>query len=280
MSASVALSQRESALNLILVLRAHTLLGLWLGLGLKLPYEVYIPISLLACLAHQRCISEWIHESAHLNFVTGRKWNDLWTHLLLGVFFMNDIKQHRYAHSIHHRQRIFFQPEDGDTCHLTVRTKRDLIQGVLSDLSGFSAIKMFTSRESAEKSPKTPGLKLAFLIAHVSIALMLWRVGLILPYSIYMACLGTLYPLMNRIRVYAQHSDFTQKWPACESTVSRDMAPTLLGRLFFTSDLMRFHLQHHLKPSAPFRQLGHGVNPEPISHLLNLREVYRRLANE
>ena len=271
------LSSRDSTLNILLVLRTHTFLFLWLFFGLKLPVELYVPLSLLACLIHQRAISEWIHESAHFNFVRNRAWNDRWTHVLLGVFFLNDIRQHRYGHAVHHRQSTFFQPSDGDTWHLTARTRSELRNGALRDLFGMTAIQLLASRQNGERTPSTRGLKVVYVLVHGLIAAGLWWSGFLLPYVLYIGCVGTLYPFMNRLRVYAQHANSRSSEATMNTNLSRDMRPNWLDRLFFTSDLMRLHRQHHLKPSVPFRLLSETGEVEAISHFGHFLQVYRQL---
>jgi fatty acid desaturase len=65
----------------------------------------------------------------------------------------------------------------------------------------------------------------------------------------------TLYPLSNRIRVYATHGDVTQENSMMNTEVAVNVLSPVYERIFFGNRMMMYHHEHHLKPNLPFRKV-------------------------
>jgi fatty acid desaturase len=274
------LDPSESRRNFWLLLSHHAALALWFAWGNRLPLPIYVVLSILACLIHQRALSEWIHEAAHFKFVLGRKRNDRWIDRLAGVFFLSRITTHRKGHLEHHRLRQFFDDADPDTHLLRVRTRRDFRRAMLKDLTGLTALKMFSVRHGEKPSGSSPGLW-PFLAAHIGMAGLLFLAGRIEICFFYYVTLGCLYPLLNRLRVYGQHLSL-----AGDGGVSRTIDAGFWDRLFFTSPRMLYHYEHHRFPAAPYRALPDLCERKGDTTVFStsrwwvLNEVYRALPEQ
>lgn len=252
----------EGMRNLLLLVGAHAaLVTFWLlvsatplGLGLVLAAPI-------ACVLHQKAMSEWLHEAAHWNFLPDRKWNDRIIQLLAGTLFLDDIEVHRERHFIHHRRGRFFAGADLEATRLDAHAPRDVVVGILRDLCGLTALSAIMERSDAlgdrpiTCARRQARIVLGSLMTYVSATLLLahfapvpaWStstgvsaVPAWIPAPLYLATLATIYPLFNRFRAYVRHA----------------VDPTsLVDRVFVTSKVVLFHAEHHAHPTLPFRQL-------------------------
>ena len=199
------LQTRHGVLNVLSMIADHTLLLVWFVFAADfVGWFVYLPASLLACLIHQRAMSEWIHEGAHFNLTPHRRWNDRLTNLLAGVWFLMPVTRFRATHFAHHAKAAFFVADDPDTEFLELDTKRAFPRAVWRDLCGITILGQFR-RFGAKASADAPGWRGTAPAEQGSLlgtALALGRLDVPL---LYYGTLGTLYPLLNRLRVYAQH---------------------------------------------------------------------------
>ena len=267
----------HSLLNLAHTLICHcALAALCLAAAVQ---PLLIPIVFIACLIHQKVVSEWMHEGAHYNFFTGQDANDALLNILLCPFFMEEIKFHRAKHLRHHQVGRYFVADDPDTNSLPIEDRKGLWQGLIADLTGRTAVRAVLGVSNAPTSKGyTPGLwqKLyspLFALMHISFLLLCLvlvlrapaytaasvptRAGLIF-WSCYLLSLITLYPALNRLRVYCQHFSLDSNGVTSVegSKVSRTIDAGFLDRVVFNSARMLFHYEHHAKPSVPYRDLG------------------------
>jgi fatty acid desaturase len=294
----------DALTNVLLLVLAHAaLLAFWavlctvpFGLGLL----AVLPI---ACVLHQKAMSEWLHEAAHWNFLPSRVWNDRVIQVLAASLFLDDIEEHRRKHFTHHQRRGFFVAEDLDTAALAVRTRGDVLRGLLRDVTGMTALAAIAERSEVgrarpiARAQRQMRLLLASATAYVSVTLVLalamptpihgaapaWALG-----PVYLVTLATLYPVFNRLRVYAQHAEVAASGSiAAGSVASRSILVdrfSLLDRIFVSSKVMLFHAEHHQHPTLPFRQLERLTTPhdEDInrfarSRIALLTRLYREL---
>jgi len=211
-------------------------------------------------------MSEWVHESAHFNILINKKINDLFTNFFISVIFGLNIADHRHSHFIHHKLTEFFNENDPDTGFLMVKTKRQLKLSLLQDILGITALKMFYGRSKLKKPIIKRNLNILFFVYlfcfHTTIMYVLYIKGLWQYYVIYYTTLGTIYPFVNRIRVYGQHIEIDKNGIGNleSSSTSRSIKGGFFYKLFFTSDLMTYHNEHHKKASIPYRGLRKMCN--------------------
>jgi fatty acid desaturase len=279
------LRTRHGVLNVLHILREHALLLAWFIVAPRfLPWFVYVPGSLFACLVHQRAMSEWIHEGAHYNLWPTRRVNDVLTDVLAGVWFLMPVSVYRATHFAHHAKADFFVPDDPDTEFLDVETRRDFQRGVLRDLCGLTILRQFLRFD--EKAPDKHLLwRGGAALVHVGVIAVAWWFGRLDIPILYYVTLATLYPLLNRLRVYGQHVTLDPSGASQfrDSATSRTIDAGWFDRILHTSPRLMYHHEHHAYPHLPYRALrglvdhDGDVNRYTRRRVVVLRAVYRGL---
>ncbi len=275
----------HGALNVAHVLATHALLIGWFWLGYEfLSLAAYIALSLPVCLVHQRAMSEWIHEGAHLNLVPNRRWNDRLTDAMCGFWFVLPVRVYREIHFQHHRKPDFFVADDPDTVFLRIDSRRAFWLGVLRDLSGLTVLRQLGRFNELAPTGERRRRALTVLgpVLVVGIAFALGRLDAAL---LYYFTLATLYPLLNRLRTYAQHATIDERTASRfeGSVASRTVDAGLMDRIVHTSPRLLYHHEHHLYPHLPYRALRHVLEPSDDpnrysrSRWRTLRAIYRGL---
>jgi len=256
------LGRRHAVLNSGWLLAMHTTLfaALW-----WLP----APLALVVCVIHQRMLSEWFHEATHWNLLPDRAWNDRVCDLLIGPFNGTRVRSNRPGHFRHHAAREFFVPDDPDTAKAAATTRRELWSGVLRDLTGQTALGAYlrASVGDGDRSGSDWTWFGGLALLHgagfaTTVAAGRWEL-----YPLYFGSLLTLYPLANRVRLYAQHAaldpDGTVRLNG--STVSRTVHAGLLEQLLLHGPMIMYHHEHHARPVLPYRALraiaGRSADP-------------------
>jgi fatty acid desaturase len=254
----------HATVNVLHVLATHGLLVTWFWLGHRLlPLFVYVPLSVLASLVHQRAMSEWLHEGAHWNLVANRRWNDRLTNGLAGFWFALPVRVYRAIHFAHHGKYDFFVPEDPDTAFLTVDSRRAFWLAVLRDVSGLTILRQVRRFEASDL---VPGVELrarvVTIAVHLGILALCFETGRLDAALLYYGTLATLYPLLNRLRTYGQHVTLAQSGRSifAGSRTSRTIDAGFIDRILHTSPRLMWHHEHHLYPNLPYRALKHVVS--------------------
>ncbi|GAB4370570.1 MAG: fatty acid desaturase family protein [Kiloniellaceae bacterium] len=245
---------------------------LWLYMGAGLSAYFYIPATIFFSGMLYRYLSEWLHEGIHYNIHPDRNINEFVSGWLLAPLMGTPLKQIRKAHFVHHGATQYFGDDDPDTRYLRIRSRSGFFKGVISDISGLSALsvywavvlrKVFTPRPRQNEDGSANSIG-AFLIDYVPVAsinALLLAVAVLtvsLP-QLLMTYAGLLcvYPVLSRLRAYGQHLPLSADghWMAEASTGARSVEGTLWDRLFIASRLMLYHHEHHLYPALPYRAL-------------------------
>jgi len=250
---------QHGALNLLQLLGLHgaLLAWLWAGRGL-VPWAAFLPLSVFACLLHQRQLSEWYHEATHWNLFPGHRWNDLCANLLIAPLNGVPVSGNRPGHFRHHAVSAFFGPDDPDTRAAAARTRQELRAGLLRDVAGITAWRAFRDASQAGTSPaRRAGWFVLLAALHAGGLLACLSAGRVDIYPLYFGTLLTLYPIANRLRLYAQHAQFDAAGAPllAGSSASRSFHSGLLERLILHSQVIVYHHEHHAAPSLPFREL-------------------------
>jgi fatty acid desaturase len=258
------LTRRHGALNVLHLLATHVLLIAWFWLGGRfLPVAAYVPLSLVACIIHQRAMSEWIHEGAHFNLVPNRRWNDRLTNALAGIWFALPVRVYRETHFAHHRKDVFFVPDDPDTAFLELHSRGAFWRAILSDITGLTILRQFRRFEVNESRASERKVLAVAAVANLALIVVAYIFGRFEAPFLYYFSLVTLYPLLNRLRTYSQHVTIAASGSVvfAGSTASRTIDAGLLDRIIHTSRLLMNHHEHHLNPHLPYRALRHLVEP-------------------
>jgi fatty acid desaturase len=216
--------------------------------------------------------------------------------LLAGTFFLEGIDEHRRRHFTHHRRKGFFVETDLDTASLAVHSQRDVLRGVARDLVGLTALSAVSDRRrhavdgNVVHARRHARVVVCGAVGYLAVTLFLAWIApgpAAIAAPIYLLTLATVYPLFNRIRVYAQHAEVGERGTViAASTASRTVVVdrwSLLDRIFVSSKVMLFHAEHHEHPALPFRQLEQlavpstDVNRHAASRLALLARLYDAL---
>ena len=224
----------------------------------------------LVAALHQRFVSEWFHEATHWNLVPDRRWNDRLGDVLLGLLFGARLATNRVGHFEHHDQPDFFHPDDPDTAAAVVGSRRELRRALLRDLLGLTGLRQYLGIVTRGRSvPSASSVTVGWfgLLAAVhgpGFAATIWA-GRWEIYPLYFGSLLTLYPLVNRIRLYGQHAaiDDNGRGFLAGSDVSRTIFGNALEKLLLNSPVMMYHHQHHVWPHLPWRALRQVAKPSP-----------------
>lgn len=219
---------------------------------------------LAACWIHRKELSEWMHEGVHFNFFPHRTWNDRLLNALAGWLFFEELSLHRARHFVHHRDVGYFQSADPETGPLNIQTQSDFWKGVLQDIGGFTALRAiqasqgnYASRKCLKKNQRFRIL--SFVIHSALITSLLTGFGArgAALVGLHFFSLVSLYPLLNRIRVYSQHLEIAPngRTLARGSRTSRTLETSVLDRIALHSRVMMYHWEHHHFPTLHYRQL-------------------------
>ena len=237
----------------LLAMHATVVAALWLA-----PPAVAI----IVCVIHQRLLSEWFHEATHWNLLPDRRWNDRVADLLIGPFNGTRVQSNRPGHFQHHAAQAYFLPEDPDTAKAAATSRRELRQGLLRDLTGQTALSAFTRAAGTRTTGNTSGSSEwlwlgALALLHgagfaATVAAGRWEL-----YPLYFGSLLTLYPVANRLRLYAQHAEIAPDGTVHlnGSTASRTCQAGLLEQVLLHGPMIMYHHEHHARPVLPYRAL-------------------------
>lgn len=266
------LAAGDAARNAAYVAGMHAALALWLfGASPLLPTALFVAATPLVCVVHQRFLSEWFHEATHWNFVPDRRWNDRLANLLMGLWIGTSIENHRIDHFRHHARRDFFRPDDPETAEGIAESRRELVRGLLLDLCGVSAVRKFWRVASRGSSGAGGGSSAAGGRSWLALVALVHGVGFTATlalghpavYPLYYGTLLTLYPVVNRIRLYGQHAGIRPdgKGFLVGSEVSRTIHAGRLEQLLLNCPVIMYHHEHHLRPQLPYRALRATAAP-------------------
>lgn len=245
---------------------------IWLHFGAKLTVYFYIPATIVFAGIIYRYLSEWLHEGIHYNIHPDRKINEMISGWLLAPLMGTPLKHIRKAHFAHHGATEFFGDNDPDTRYLRIQSRADFFKGVISDITGLSALSVYWAvvlrkafSSEAGKGEAGPKFSVTAFLADyvpvvcVNVLLLVVAVFTNNLLQLLMTYAGILcvYPLLSRLRAYGQHLPLNAagQWVAGVAADARTIKGTWGDRLFISSRLMLCHHEHHLYPNLPYRAL-------------------------
>lgn len=268
--------------NIADIIFLHVAVIIWIVLGITfLPFWLFIPLTLVICAVQQRQLSEWLHEGVHYNIHPSREVNEFISTWLLAAFFGLPLGSMRKAHFSHHAAENFFDNGDIDTEYAAIHPNGSVFLGFLSDLCGLTALKAYASvivtRLKETNEPKTSGQSwmastlrtyMPVLVVQLALVITAFLTGHFYVWFLYYVALVTVYPVLSRLRLYAQHLEINPEGHAVlkGSGTTRTLDANLPERMIFMSRLMQYHYEHHEWPNLPYRALHHINKPVPENH--------------
>lgn len=254
---------RRTKENILNVTNLVFVWAIWLGWMLWSPHHIPLFIagllSLVINLLFLQFLAGVIHEAAHRNFIQGNKsLNEFIGNWFAAYIFLYGLGSYRAGHFEHHRTKMFFIPEDGETAP-NMAMKIDF-SGFLRDLFGITALKMFLFRtkKNAGFVTETPTKSDSSWPKLIGYFLILWAIvcyfGSPLMFITFIITMVSIYPFSNRIRLWGTHADIIEKNGLFQSPVARNLKSPLWERIFFGNKMLMYHYEHHQMPTLTFRE--------------------------
>jgi fatty acid desaturase len=160
---------------------------------------LYILTGFMIMGAVQHTLATLVHEAAHFNLFSHRKLNDFFGHLLCAAPLISYLKDYRYFHFEHHRYagKKEKDPELKFYLSMGIKTsyesRAEVFKVLVNDFSGTSYIKgllyviRFFGKKRKEGVIEKPTLLENLCVFEWSTIapLIMWKLGLILPYLIF-----------------------------------------------------------------------------------------------
>ena len=218
--------------------------------------EVFIAMGGVAALT-QNALGVLMHEGSQHFFHANNKTNDLLADFLVCLWIFNTVEGYRRPHLEHHRSSG--EPKDPYyPLYSDYRSRWDIACGLLFDLTGISAIRIFVTRYGAEKPSQPmanqpryalPGL----LVVQAALFFGLWQVtGVVSAYLfVWLGPLMTVPIAINRLRTLAEHYDGGLGPPPNRTTPVGWLEYLLVAPYGYAN-----HFEHHLAPAIPYYRLS------------------------
>ncbi len=257
----------KNGINILSLLILYTLSFTIIGFYPHFTSPLYIIVGFLIMGAVQHTFATFVHEAAHFNLFTNRKVNDILGHVLCAAPLVSYMKDYRYFHFEHHRHtgKIDKDPELKFFQAMGVKpsysSKAEVAKVFLNDLSGISymrgllyVLKFFGEKRKTGEIEKPTALEnLAVLVWLTIVPIIMYKLGLIIPYLIFwVAPIFTLTPMLLRWHSFGEHIREKQTC-ASENTFTHRFS--LIPTLFLYPINSSFHLEHHLYPQIPWYSL-------------------------
>ena len=209
----------------------------------------------------------FVHEAAHLNLFTNRKWNDFIGHAFCSAPLISFMKDYRYFHFEHHRHtgKLEKDPELKFYRAMGVKpsyaSKSEVIKVFINDLTGLSylrgllyVLKFFGEKRKAGIIEKPTIIENLVLVGWLTLVpFVMYQVGLIVPFLLFWFLpIITLTPLLLRWHSFGEHVRETYTCSS-ENTLTHQFG--FLSTLFLYPINSSYHLEHHLYPQIPWYSL-------------------------
>jgi fatty acid desaturase len=218
--------------------------GVWLGGLAAVPFGAILIGYTVAYL------QLFIHEAAHFGLAADRDVNDRFANRLICWQVGTDIASYRETHWQHHR--ALGAPEDTEVSY----RNRLSLRFLASMVTGFHAIRVFLSRETAGKPRGGRGLPRPLLIGVGAHLLILTVLTLFVSWTCALAWvggMGVFFPFFATLRQLLEHRPMV-------SQEDRGAVTRIFGSGFFSSTFgaagFNRHMLHHLEPQVHYTRLG------------------------
>jgi len=239
-------------------------LGFWAaGAVLSLPAPAALPLGLLLALfmaTRINALNVLVHEGSHGALAASRKLNERLTNWAAGYWILFDADGYRRVHMRHHQH--LNEPEDPDRPLYELSPGRAaLLHGFLRDLLWVSLFRrIWVYVQGGGEGPRLGGLRhLAGkgiangLLVGGALWLHGFPTGLLVYGAFWVFPLFSLYPMIIRLRLLAEHFDPAIMDDHLQENlfVSRTSQYSWLEHYLFGAQ-MEYHFEHHLFPGIPY----------------------------
>lgn len=283
--------------------------SIWSVIGLSLaatalwPHPFVFIAAVLVVGGRQLALAILMHEASHYTLFRTRWLNDFAGDWLAGRFIWIDVKRYREHHRIHHLKTGTAEDTDLSLVTGLPTTRASLARKLIRDVTGLSAVRRvfgltlmdlgvikWTVANDVEKLPQAGrgvGSYVAaaarnlgpVVAASAALAGLLWALGHLWVYWVWVAAYATTFSLYLRIRSLAEHA-CTERSPDMTKN-TRSTRAGVLARATVAPLHVNYHIEHHVLPSVPYFRLREmhrllrqrGVVPTSPGYLDVLRLV-------
>ena len=197
-----------------------------------------------------------MHEAAHRTLFKNKTANDWVGNWLLGYPVITSTPAYRRVHMAHHKRE--FGPDEPDfPLYANYPVTRDsLRRKLMRDLTGRTAIKLFTNQMRGFRSPEARVRNTLWRMTGVQVLIVgafvltgywwMYFVMWALPYF-------TLWRVINRLRSIAEHGGLRADDDRRITTHS--VAQHFITNFYLVPYKIGYHLAHHVDAGVPFRNL-------------------------
>jgi fatty acid desaturase len=211
------------------------------------PNAITIVLAIALIGARQYGLGVLMHEAAHGKLFRNRALNDWVGDWLCAAPIWFDYGSYRNRHLEHHANTETREAKARRTAKPSSAAKKKLLRNIWRDLSGRTAWKRVRSTRFGWRD-----------VAHVAVTNLvlfgsLLALGQPALYLLWVVAWCTVYGLVNRIHLLANHSPQPVTTDELEST--RTTLANAWERLFVAPNRANYHLEHHLLTTAPLYSL-------------------------
>jgi fatty acid desaturase len=197
-----------------------------------------------------------MHEAAHRTLFKNKTANDWVGNWLLGYPVITSTPAYRRVHMAHHKRE--FGPDEPDfPLYANYPVTRDsLRRKLMRDLTGRTAIKLFTNQMRGFRSPEARVRNTLWRMTGVQVLILgafvltgywwMYFVMWALPYF-------TIWRVINRLRSIAEHGGLCADDDRRITTHS--VAQHFITNFYLVPYKIGYHLAHHVDAGVPFRNL-------------------------
>lgn len=283
--------------------------SIWLVIGLSLaatalwPHPHVFIAAVLVVGGRQLALAILMHEASHYTLFRTRRLNNFAGNWLAGYFIWIDVDRYREHHRIHHAKTGTEEDTDRSLVTGLPTTRASLARKFIRDVTGLTALRRifgltlmdlgvikWTVANDVKTLPQA-GRRVGSYVtaalrnmgpvvaANAALAGLLWALGHLWVYWVWVAAYASTFSLYLRIRSLAEHACTERTTDMTKNT--RSTRAGVLARATVAPLHVNYHIEHHVLPSVPYFRLGEmhrilrqrGVVPPSPGYLDVLRLV-------
>lgn len=283
-AADDAYGWRATAMHLLPIPVLLGLAGYWASLG----YAAFVPLLLVPLGVYAYKLTIVLHECSHYSLFRTRKYNKL-VGTVAGWFLGSDFAAFTKLHWLHHS--VYGEPADpqgSDYLGLRDAPRGRIAWHLLRPLFGYNLKKLFSFNPAAgDAAAPAENKRWRHLVGVLTTQVVLaaiatWGGRYPLLVLLFPASAATVGLFLSQIRGFCEHIPAPDE--NSEAFV-RTHLPNAFDRVFFYGLNFNYHVEHHLFPSVPcrnlprlYREYGHSFHgPATVSPTI-LGTIRSRLA--
>jgi len=238
------------------------------------PVSIVLAVILLG--GRQLNLAIIMHDAGHQLLFDKPTWNIQLGNWFAAYFLLLNTTQYAKQHNHHHGLAGTDKDPDLNNFKAYPVSKQSFARKIARDLFGITAAKfiiglVLNKTGLMEKDPQHYQTVAKGIVVNALFAGLLWSIGFLWLYGLWVAAFFTSYMLVLRIRQAAEHGAVANANDRDPRNHTRTTLTNLFERLVFAPAKVNYHTEHHLLPRVPCYRL-------PALHkLLLVRGYYQNI---